>query len=292
MYRWSLHPGLVRDAVTVLTNHPDAAPGWADALDAAVGADPRTRDSIWLGVRQALSSLADPRVLAAVDPSPGAGFDPVRFLAEAGTVYLLAPAATSGAAGALVAAFIEDITETARRLAAASAGARLDPPLLLALDEIANLTPLPSLPGLMAEGGGSGITTMAVLQSPAQARGAWGEHAADAVWDAATVKVILGGLSQGRDLEDISRLAGQIDEVVPSLTRGRRGEHSSSTSLRQVPVLPPAVLRSVPPGSAVLLLRHTPPAVLTLQPWTARRDATRLTADQADVEDQIRQAAS
>jgi len=31
--------------------------------------------------------------------------------------------------------------------------------LLLALDEIANLTPLPSLPSLMAEGGGSGITS-------------------------------------------------------------------------------------------------------------------------------------
>ena len=288
VYRWSLNPGLARDAVTILTHHSDAADGWADALDAAVGADPRTRDSIWLGVRQALSSLADPRVLAAVDPPPGRGFDPGAFLAEAGTLYLLAPATTSASSGPLVAAFVEDITETARRLAATSPGARLDPPLLLALDEIANLTPLPSLPALMAEGGGSGITTMAVLQSLAQARHRWGEHAADAIWDAATVKVVLGGLAQRRDLDDVTRLAGQIDEPIPTHTRGRRGERSSSTSLRQVPVLPLAVLRTLPFGTAVLLLRHTPPAVLTLQPWTARPDATQLVADRAGVEDQIR----
>ena len=40
---------------------------------------------------------------------------------------------------ALVAAFVEDLVETARRMAARSPGARLDPPLLLALDEIGNL---------------------------------------------------------------------------------------------------------------------------------------------------------
>jgi len=187
-----------------------------------------------------------------------------------------------------VAAFVEDITETARRHAAASPGARLDPPLLLALDEIANLTPLPSLPALMAEGGGSGITTLAVLQSLAQARHRWGEHAADAIWDAATVKLVLGGLAHRRDLDDVTRLAGEIDQPTPTHTRGQRGDRSTSTSLRQVPVLPPAVLRTLPFGTAVLLLRHTPPAVLTLQPWTARPDAARLAVDRDGVEDQIR----
>lgn len=67
-----------------------------------------------------------------------------------------------------MAAFIEDLVETSRHLAAASPGARLDPPLLMALDEIGNLSPLPSLPAVMAEGGGTGITTMPVLQSLSQ----------------------------------------------------------------------------------------------------------------------------
>nr|WP_308160590.1 TraM recognition domain-containing protein [Cellulomonas algicola] len=283
LYRWSLNPALAEDAVTIL-NRTSSADGWADALDAAIHSDPRTRDSIWLGVRQSLAALADPDVLEAVDPAAGAEFDPHTFLAEAGTLYMLASAVTSGSCAPLIAAFVEDITETARAVAARSSGARLDPPLLLALDEIANLTPLPSLPSLMAEGGGSGITTLAVLQSLAQARARWGEHAADAIWDAATVKVVLGGLAKYRDLDDVARLLGEIDELTETRSSGRGGERSSSTSVRTVPVMPASVLRTLPFGTAILLLRQTAPTVIDLSPWTARPDATALRADQRAVE--------
>ncbi|QZN84921.1 TraM recognition domain-containing protein [Cellulomonas sp. C5510] len=284
LYRWSLNPVLAEDAVTTLNRHPSAASGWADALEAAIHADPRTRDSVWLGVRQSLAALADPDVLAAVDPAPGEEFNPATFLRESGTLYLLASAVSSGSCAPLVAAFVEDITETARSLAARSPGARLDPPLLLALDEIANLTPLPSLPQLMAEGGGSGITTLAVLQSLAQARNRWGEHAADAIWDAATVKLVLGGLAKYRDLDDVSRLLGEIDELTETRSQGRAGERSTSTSVRMVPVMPPSVLRTLPFGTGVLLLRHTRPVVIDLDPWTVRRDAAALRTDQKGVE--------
>lgn len=284
LYRWSLNPVLAEDAVTTLNRHPSAASGWADALEAAIHADPRTRDSVWLGVRQSLAALADPDVLAAVDPAPGEEFNPATFLRESGTLYLLASAVSSGSCAPLVAAFVEDITETARSLAARSPGARLDPPLLLALDEIANLTPLPSLPQLMAEGGGSGITTLAVLQSLAQARNRWGEHAADAIWDAATVKLVLGGLAKYRDLDDVSRLLGEIDELTETRSQGRAGDRSTSTSVRTVPVMPPSVLRTLPFGTGVLLLRHTRPVVIDLAAWTARRDAAALRTDQKAVE--------
>lgn len=292
LYRWSLNPALAEDAIAVLNRERGAADGWADALDAAVHADARTRDSIWLGVRQALAALADPDVLASVEPADGSEFKPATFLAESGTLYLLASAVASGSSAPLVAAFVEDITETARAVAARSKGARLDPPLLLALDEIANLTPLPSLPSLMAEGGGSGITTLAVLQSLAQARGRWGEHAADAIWDAATVKLVLGGLAKYRDLDDVARLLGEIDEYTQTTNRGRRGDASTSTSVRTMPVMPPSLLRTLPFGSGVLLLRHTRPAVIDLLPWTERRDAAALVAGQAEIESMARDGAS
>ena len=227
LYRWSLAPGNAEPAEHQLGTHPNAAEGWVDALAAIRGADARTRDSVWLGVRQALAALGDPDVLAAVDPEPGTGFDPHTFLTQGGTLYVLASSVGAAAAGPLIAALIEDITETARTMAARSAGARLDPPLLLALDEIANLTPLPSLPSLMAEGGGSGITTLAVFQSLAQARNSWGEHAADTLWDAATVKVVLGGLAKMRDLDDISRLLGDTDQPTHTISRGRTGDRSN-----------------------------------------------------------------
>jgi type IV secretory pathway TraG/TraD family ATPase VirD4 len=284
LYRWSLNPALAEDAVTVLNRDSAAASGWADALEAAVHSDPRTRDSVWLGVRQSLAALADPDVLAAVDPAPNDAFDPAVFLRESGTLYLLAAAVTSGSCAPLVSAFVEDITETARVVAARSSGARLDPPLLLALDEIANLTPLPSLPQLMAEGGGTGITTLAVLQSLAQARNRWGEHAADAIWDAATVKVVLGGLAKYRDLDDVARLLGEIDELTETRSQGRGGERSSTTSVRMLPVMPPSVLRTLPFGTGVLLLRQSRPVVIDLCGWLARPDADRLRTDQQAIE--------
>lgn len=73
------------------------------------------------------------------------------FIRSKGTLYLLATGAGAGNSAALFAALVEDLVEMCRRIAARSPGARLDPPLLLALDEIGNLAPLPSLPTLMAE---------------------------------------------------------------------------------------------------------------------------------------------
>ena len=253
---------------------PHAAPGWADSLESMIHSDPRTRDSIWMGVSLALSCLADPRVLDAVSPGPGEEFDPASFLTSNGTLYLLATGAGAGASWSLVAAFIEDLVETARHLAAASPGARLDPPLLMALDEIGNLSPLPSMPVLMAEGGGTGITTMPVLQSLSQARDKWGDHAAGAIWDASIVKVVLGGTSAARDLQDLSALIGERDERTDTISVGDYGSRSLQRSMRRVPVMPPETIRTLPFGTALVLLRSAP-LVTDLRPGpTALTPAT------------------
>ncbi|WP_141013687.1 type IV secretory system conjugative DNA transfer family protein [Nocardioides sambongensis] len=267
---WTLNPTAAVDAVAILASHPDAAPGWSDALESMVHADPRTRDSIWMGISLALASLADPRVLTAVSPAPDEAFDPTEFLTNNGTLYLLATGAGAGASWSLVAALIEDLVETARHLAAASPGSRLDPPLLLALDEIGNLAPLPSLPVLMAEGGGTGITTMPVLQSLAQARDKWGNHAANAIWDAAIVKIILGGSTATRDLQDLTTLIGERDEPTHSSSTDGHGTHTHQRSLRRVPIMTPETIRTLPFGTGLTLLRSTPPIITTLRPWTTR----------------------
>ena len=284
LYKWALNPTLAADAVRILSSHPGAAEGWADSLDAMVQADPRTRDSIWQGVSLAFSALADPRVLDAVSPAPGEEFDPESFLLGNGTLYLLATGAGAGAASALVAAFIEDLVETARKIAAHSPGARMDPPLLLALDEIGNLAPLPSLPTLMAEGGGTGITPLPVLQSLAQAREKWGENQANAIWDASIVKIILGGASNSRDLQDLATLLGDRDETTDSITTDAYGAHSSQRSIRRVPILPPDVLRTLPFGTGVVMLRTARPIITNLRPWPNRADSKQLRTDRAEIE--------
>lgn len=288
LFRWTLDPTAAADAVAILTGSTRAATGWAESLEAMIDSDPRTRDSIWQGVSLALGSLADPRVLDAVSPAEGEGFDPEAFIRDRGTLFLLATGSGAGASAALVAALVEDLIETARRLAARSPGARLDPPMLLALDEIANLSPLPSLPTLMAEGGGSGITTMPVLQSLAQARDKWNEHQANAIWDASIVKVILGGASNSRDLQDLSALVGERDEYTDSVTLGDHGTRSNQRSVRRVPIFPPDRIRRLPFGTGVVLLRSAPPIVTDLHPWPSRSDAGQLASDREEIEALLR----
>ncbi|WP_114906677.1 type IV secretory system conjugative DNA transfer family protein [Ornithinimicrobium murale] len=284
LFRWTLDPTAAAEAVAILTNTTQAATGWADSLGAMIDSDPKTRDSIWQGVALALGALADPRVLDAVSPRAGEDFDPETFIRQRGTLYLLATGAGAGASAALVAAFVEDLIETARRIAARSPGARLDPPLLLALDEIGNLARLPSLPTLMAEGGGTGITALPVLQSLAQAREKWSDNAAGAIWDASIVKIILGGASNSRDLQDLSTLIGERDEYTDSVTLGDHGTRSNQRSVRRVPILPPDRIRTLPFGTGVTLLRSTPPIITDLRPWPSRPDAAQLKADRAEVE--------
>ncbi|OJU39453.1 MAG: type VI secretion protein [Microbacterium sp. 69-10] len=284
LFRWTLDPSAAADAVAILNASPRAATGWAEGLEAMIETDPRTRDSIWQGVSLALAALADPRVLDAVSPGEDEAFDPEAFIRNKGTLYLLATGAGAGNSAALVAAFVEDLAETARRMAARMPGARLDPPLLLALDEIGNLAPLPSLPTLMAEGGGTGITTMPVLQSLAQARDKWSDDQASAIWDASITKIILGGASNSRDLQDLSTLIGERDEFTDSVTLGDYGSRTNQRSIRRVPILPPDRIRTMPLGTGVVLLRSAPPIITDLIPWPKRPTATDLKHERSEIE--------
>jgi type IV secretion system protein VirD4 len=277
---WAARPGDPAP-VRVLRRHPDAASGWAEELAAQAGADPRQRDSVWAGVRRATDALADPRVLAACSPPPAEAFDPAGFLAAGGSLYLLGSSGVQLSVAPLVTALVEDLVEAARRQAARSPAGRLDPPLLALLDEAANIAPIPSLPALLADGGGSGITTVAVLQSLAQARARWGIPAADAMWDAATTKVVLGGLAHADDLARIARLAGDRDEPTRSASRGPGGA-STTMATRRAPVLPIEALRCLPAGQAIVLARRSPPVRARLTPWWRRADAAQIRAALAD----------
>jgi type IV secretory pathway TraG/TraD family ATPase VirD4 len=264
--------------VRILRSESEAAPGWAEELAAQAGAHPHQRDNVWSGVRRAFDCLADPRVLDACSAIQDDEFDPAGFLAESGTLYLLGDSDSQLSVAPLITALLEDLLGVARRAAAHSAGGRLDPPLLLLLDEAANIAPIPSLPHLLADGGGTGITTVAVLQSLGQARHRWGQPAAEAIWDAATTKVVLGGLSEADDLARISRLAGEIDEPTLTRTTGPGGG-SVSVAVRRLPALPIDRLRTLPEGQAIVLARHTAPVQARLRPWTRLPQAAAIRTD-------------
>jgi type IV secretion system protein VirD4 len=268
---WTARPG-DPTPLRILRTHPAAAPGWAEELATQVTAHDRQRDAVWGAVRRSLDSLADPRVLDTCSPRPDEALDLVEFVRSRGTLYLLGSTDIQLTVAPLIAALVEALLGTARTLGAATAGGRLDPPLTVLLDEAANIAPIPSLPNLLADGGGSGITTICVLQSLAQARARWGQAGADAMWDAATTKVVFGGLAEAEDLQRISQLAGEIDDPVHTRTHGAGGS-STSVSPRRLPALPVEVLRTLPEGTAIVFARRTPPVHARLIPWWDGRHA-------------------
>jgi type IV secretory pathway TraG/TraD family ATPase VirD4 len=278
--RWCSGPALAAEAVGILRDNPHAVPGWADKLDEIITADPRTRDNMWAGVAQATRALSNPTVLAACSPGPTEHFDIDRFLAESGTLYIVGD--KKGFDGSIVAALIEDLFATAMKIANRSPGHRLDPPLLLALDEVANIAYLPSLPTMVSAGGGRGVTTVNVLQSRAQARDRWGADAERAIWGASTVKVVLGGVSDARDLQDLSTLVGTRDERTNTLSYAPDGSRSASRSWREVPIMRPEQIASMPKGlGGVALMVHPgqQPALIDLIPYLDRPYAKQLARD-------------
>jgi type IV secretory pathway TraG/TraD family ATPase VirD4 len=246
--------------VTICRDHPAAAPGVAGMLDSIYRSPAETRSSIWTTVQTGVAPLLSPAARAVFVPPAGGGIDLEDFLLRRGTIYLLVGEKQAADLAPLISAFADELAETAKRIADRGVRQRLDPPLGLILDEVANVVPLPGLPALMSYAGGSGIFVTAVLQNMAQARNRWGREGADMIWGAATVKVILGGLG-GDELRSISDLAGEYREALTTWQRGRHGD-SLQTTLQDRKTLTPGQIRTLSePRREALIIHATTPAV-------------------------------
>jgi type IV secretory pathway TraG/TraD family ATPase VirD4 len=248
---------------------------------------PETRGSVYFTARAATACLRDPQITAWVTPpansdnhpngAVGANgpdgaagslveFRPEDFPTSRQTLYLLSKD-EGGSAGPLVAA----LTDRVLRCGVAAAerrGGRLDPPMVLVLDEAANICRISDLPSLYSHLGSRGIIPLTILQSYSQAVGVWGETGTKALWGAATVKLIGAGIDDPAFAEDLSRLVGDHDVLTVSRSSGGgRGGSSRTSATRQQRILPANAIRELPKGRALLLATGSKPAILTLQPW-------------------------
>jgi type IV secretory pathway TraG/TraD family ATPase VirD4 len=277
---WSRRPA-AREPVRILSRHSGAARGWDEDLATSAEVEPRHRDSIWATVRRAFDCFADPMVLEATRVDHDT-FDPGAFLDQNGTIYLMGSPGAQHSVAPIVAALIEDIVDTARHQAAQSQTRRLESGLVLMLDECANIAPLGDLPKLAAELGGLGITTAVVLQSVASARNIWGEAGERALRDLANITLVWGGQKDVAFLEEISRLAGEHDELVETVTQNELGKSSSWTP-RRMPVLPIGDIANLAPNHAVVVSPYLRPRITYLPSWRDDRSLAALVG--SDVRD-------
>lgn len=304
LWRWSQSPSAARAAVEVLEQlegneqgYRQVEPGWAATLASVVDGDEKFRGNVWAGVAKALAGLDLWEVRRRFDPADGEQFDPAQFIINRGTLYLLAK--EDDPASRLLQCLIDDIARTGKAIADRSPNARLDPPLTLVLDEIANFAPLPALPTYVSGYGGSGMVTMVVIQGRSQMARTWGSDAAKAIWDSATVTGILGGVTSAEDLRDFSAIAGQRDELSWQGSTGRGGgvfgggeSRSYSEHVTQRAVLDEGEIRGLPEGTMLMFYKGMDPMLVQMTAYYRRKDTKRLAAGRLAVQHSIARVAS
>jgi type IV secretion system protein VirD4 len=220
----------------------------------------KTAATVRMVMSRALSFMADPALAASVLPGPGEGFSIRAFLHAAGTLYMIAEATTEDVPVApLFAAMATEIHYAAALLGQASPSRRLDPPLLMGLDEVTQICPVP-LPFWLSDSGGKGIQVCAVVHGEAQLAGRWGDHGRQVVMDTSSVKVFLPGITDTKTLQAASLLCGQ----APWKVHGQ--EHATLHD-----VATPDMIRQLPAGFALVIRGDCAPVIARLpRAWKNR----------------------
>jgi len=271
--RWVTGSGHT-EAEDILNGHPGTGDQWAAQLAELRGEANKTAQTIRMTMSRALAFLADPALAISVLPAPGQSLDLEAFLHEAGTLYLIAETRGEDSPVApLFACLASELHYIAGLAGSRMPGGRLDPPLLMALDEVTQICPVP-VPSWLADAGGKGIQIITVAHGEAQLRARWGRDGARVIMDTSGAKIWLPGISDPQALESASLLCG---------TTAVR-EHGQNYHTRH-PVLTPEMIRQLPAGYALVVRGGHSPVIARLPMcwkdplYRAARHAGQATAD-------------
>ena len=266
--RWTLRQELAPARSVLVDCDSEIA---ADVLAGIEQTDSRERSSIFSATAGVLAAYnADAVRASAAHPN----FDPARFAASTDTIYVTAPEHKQALCAPLIVGLLEQVRHAVYERAARAEAE--GPPMLWALDEVANIAPIHDLPALVSQAGGQRLQVMAGLQDLSQARSRWGTDAAEGFMSLFQTKVVLSGIGDARTLEGISLALGEYDRQVVSSTLGRSESdqwfsphhynESVSYQTQRQRVLTPGEIAKLPPGQG-LLLRGADWGLIGLTRW-------------------------
>ncbi|MFK3672466.1 type IV secretory system conjugative DNA transfer family protein [Leifsonia aquatica] len=268
---------------TILREHPNSNRRWfGDLKTFARGDATETRNNMVQTVTILLKALAIDEILDAVCPAEGViMLDLNDFLSSTDTLYLMSK--KKGLAAPVITALVESLQS-----AAMDAGEikRLDPILTFVLDELCNVCPLPSAPGLMTDGRGHGIQVAAILQGRQQCVQRFGNEGADTIINLSSCLLLLGGSRDIQHLREISELAGKRDVLKTSTSSGSSGSSEQHSETKEE-VFSVQALRELEEGKAIMLYSNLPAVIVEMPGHWEGADAdiyaTSLQATQTDL---------
>ena len=240
------------------------AAGVPEAVAAALslfGKEERQRSSIYTTAETILEPFGDEADTGIDDHAPD--IDASRLVSGPNTLYLCAPAHDQRRLSPLFTAVLRQVLEHVYD-SVTRTGCALDPPLLVVLDEAANIAPLADLDAVAATAAGHGVQLVTIWHDLAQITARYGARSATVV-NNHRAKVFLSGISDPSTLEYASHLIGDEEVLVPAFTSGGQGGPTTTRSSSSRRLAPPHALRRIPTGEGVLVYGGLPPAWLRLR---------------------------
>lgn len=231
------------------------------AVEASWAREDRQRSSVFTTAETIVDTFADPAVAAS---ATGCDITAERLL-DGGrhTLYVCAPAHEQTRLRPLFTTLLQQLLAAAYERSAARG--LLDPPLLLVLDEAANIAPLPDLDALVSTAAGVGIQVVTIWQDAAQIHARYGDRAAT-VLNNHRAKLALSGISDPKTLSYLSELGGDTLADRVSRTTGLDGTRSATVAQHAERLVAAPTLRTLSRGAGLLVYGALPPARLRLGP--------------------------
>lgn len=266
VHRWLTDQG-DDEAVQILRDAGDTVS--AETLQGLLNLVPETRSGVVGGAAQLVGFMRNTRAMLWVTPAPGVPeLRPEELVAAGGgTLYCLSQEG-QGSVSAIVTALTVAVTRAALDHAKTRPSGRLPVPMLIELDEAANICKWSELPAQYSHFGSRGICVDTVLQSWSQGTRVWGDAGMSALWSASNVKVYAGGVTEARFLSDLSTLIGEhwVDSVqVTSSATGSSTSRGRAAQARQIATA--ADLMALPAGRAWVLASGCRPVLARLVPY-------------------------
>lgn len=252
---------------------PGSDPVARNLLDGITTTEERELSGIWSTASGALGGFRSAEALSATTHPD---FDPHAFVRSTDALFIAAPTHHQALVAPLVVGLLDDIRRATYQRSLQRHGG---PPVVFALDEVANIAPLPQLPSLISEGGGQGLVTVACFQDLSQARHRWPTQA-DGFPSLFGTTVVLPGIGDLRTLDALSSLAGEHELVARTSSQGRsfgdrpihdllgggRLQTGSQWSTQWRRRLPPDVLTQGIPGQSLVFDHRNRPTWVPLAP--------------------------
>lgn len=207
--------------------------------------DPRTVSSVYATARTIVWPWVDPLVAEATQVCT---VDLNWLLNGSNTLYICVPVKDQHRLRPVLGGLLNDLMSQAFDRFVAT-NEPVDPALLVVIDEAATIRP-DQLPSWAATLSGIGVQLVTAWQSVSQIEAGY-RRDAPAIMTNHLTKLFFAGMSDGPGLDYVSRLLGE--EHLPAQLAGRDSPEGGGVPVATVPVVPPAALRRMHPGDALLL---------------------------------------